>query len=128
MSSLSNGLKERQSSRSEEDLKKQAQEERVQGDRKEFEAMCKQIVRFVESKGKSEEFTLETYLLMVERLHVLFKMEIDGHSVTVSAADTAIMLKHAAIETIKKQIIGEKQRGTNNQTSGANKKASQPGR
>jgi hypothetical protein len=107
----------------EEDLKKEAQEERMEGDRKEFETMCKQIVRFVETKGKLKEFNFEMYLRMVERLRAPFKMEIDGHSVTVSAADTTIMLKHTAIATIKKQIIGEKRRGTNNQMIGANKRA-----
>jgi hypothetical protein len=58
----------------EEDLKKQAQEERMEGDRKEFETMCKQIVRFIETKGKLEEFNFETYLSMVERLRAPFKM------------------------------------------------------
>jgi hypothetical protein len=84
--------------------------------------MCKQIVRFFESNGKSEQFTFETYNLVVEQLCTPFKTNIYVYSVTVSAADTTIMLKKAAIEMIKKQIIGEKQRGTNNQANGANNK------
>jgi hypothetical protein len=75
----------------EDKLRKLAREERLQQDKKEFEEICKQIVRFVESKG-----TTDQYLAMAKRLRAPFKMEIKGHSITVSAANTTIMLKQSA--------------------------------
>jgi hypothetical protein len=106
----------------EEDLKTKAKEERLKGDRQEFEKMCEKIVRFCETNGKSEQYTFVTYQEMVEKLRAPFTMDIDGHTVTVSAADTAIMLKQSAIATIKKHIIGEKRRGTNNELGSTSKK------
>jgi glucan phosphorylase len=107
----------------EEHLKKLGQEKRNHHDKKEFEAMCEQIVKYVESDGKTQQYTFKTYLSMMEQLRTPFKTEIDGHSITVSAADTAIMLKTSAIEIIKKHVLGKKQRSSNdNQNPRMNKR------
>jgi hypothetical protein len=59
---------------------------------------------------------------MTERLRAPFKTEIDGHSVTVSAADTAIMLKQSAIKIIKKHVLGKKRSSGNNNQQPTNNK------
>jgi hypothetical protein len=52
-------------------------------------------------------------------------MEMDGHAITVSAADTAIMLKPSVIEVNRKHVIGEKRQGATHHiggTTNANKR------
>ena len=73
-----------------------------------IQKMRETIVSFVTSNGTMEECTFKTYLGMASRLRAPFKTVIDGQSITVSAADTTIMLKQSAIEVIKKHAIGEK--------------------
>jgi hypothetical protein len=45
---------------------------------------------------------------MAKQLREPFKTEIDDHAITISAADTAIMLKQSALEVIRKHVVGEK--------------------
>jgi hypothetical protein len=106
----------------EEQLKVLAKEERMHHDKKEYETMCEQIVSYVDSKGQTERYCFETYLAMTERLRAPFKTEIDGHSVTVSAADTAIMLKQSAIEIIKTHVLGGKRSSGNDNQQPTNNK------
>jgi hypothetical protein len=75
--------------------------------------MPEQIVKYVELERETQQYTFKTYQSIVECLRAPFKTDMVGNSVTVSAADTAIMLKTSAIQIIKKHALGKKQRSAN---------------
>ena len=98
-----------------------AREERRKRDKEEFEKMSVSIAAGTESGNPYDFKDFEELLL---RLRAPFKTTIDGFAITVAENDAVIMMEDAALEVVKKRILGENKRKKNDDdtTTNNNKK------
>jgi hypothetical protein len=54
------------------------------------------------------DFTFDDFAVMAEQLRAPYRMEIEGHMVTVTENEKAVMMEGSALEVIKTTILGEK--------------------
>jgi hypothetical protein len=101
-----------------------AREERRKRDKEEFEKMLVSIAAGTES-GNPYDFKAFEELLL--RLRSPFKTTIDGFAITVAESDAAIMMEDAALEVVKKRILGENKRNNEDDTTTNNKKKRRTG-
>jgi hypothetical protein len=101
-------------------LARKARQERKENDREEFKLLMKMIDASINQDDLV--FTFCDFSAMAERLRAPFRTEIDGHMVTVTENEKAIMMKDSALEVIKTTILGEK-RDLEEGENMANKKA-----
>jgi hypothetical protein len=96
-----------------------AREERRKRDKEEFEKMSVSIAAGTESGNPYDFKDFEELLL---RLRAPFKTTIDGFAITVAENDAAIMMEDAALEVVKKRILGENKRKNDDDTTTNNNK------
>ena len=98
-----------------------AREERRKRDKEEFKKMSVSIAAGIASDNP---YNFSNFDEMLLRLHAPFKTTIDGFSITVAENDAVIMMEDAALEVVKKRILGENKRKKNDDdtTTAKNKK------
>jgi hypothetical protein len=97
-----------------------AREERRSRDKEEFEKMSVSIAAGIAS-GNPYDFKAFEELLL--RLRAPFKTTIDGFTITVAENGAAITMEEAALEVVKKRILGEnKRKNDDDMTTNNNKK------
>ena len=81
--------------------------------------MCKQIA---EGNDNNKQYNFDDFSEMIQRLRSPFKKEYDGHMVTVTEADSAVMMEHSAFEAIVEKVLVDKKRPGENDDATTNKK------
>ena len=107
----------------ESSLVEKARKARVTHDYEEYRKMTSKIVAAFKTGGQVS-YGYEEFEAMAKRIREPFRAEIEGHVVTVTESDSAVMMKQSALTYITEKVLVSKKRQTDdgNEQGSKNKK------